>query len=136
MREERLLERIRSFERDPSRRGRADHGRLVESVLAHLRQILNTRQGSAPIAPDFGVPDFLDFLQTYPDSVREIERSIRAAILAYEPRLQGVRVTFIPQEDDVLALRFQITARIAGEGGGTVRFETVVDTDGKIAVKR
>lgn len=136
MREERLLERIRSFERDPARRGRPDHGRLVDSVLAHLRQILNTRQGSAPIAPDYGVPDFLDFLQTYPDSVREIERSIRAAIQTYEPRLDGVRVAFIPQEDDVLALRFQITARIAGENGGMVRFETVVDTDGKIAVKR
>ncbi|RNC71845.1 MAG: type VI secretion system baseplate subunit TssE [Desulfuromonadales bacterium] len=136
MREERLLERIRSFERDPARRGRPDHGRLVDSVLAHLRQILNTRQGSAPIAPDYGVPDFLDFLQTYPDSVREIERSIRTAIQTYEPRLDGVRVTFIPQEDDVLALRFQITARIAGGDGGTVRFETVVDTDGKIAVKR
>ncbi|ABB33525.1 type VI secretion system lysozyme-related protein [Geobacter metallireducens RCH3] len=136
MRDERLLERIRSFERDPARRGRPDHGRLVESVLAHLRQILNTRQGSAPIAPDYGVPDFLDFLQTYPDSVREIERSIRVAIQTYEPRLDGVRVAFIPQEDDVLALRFQITARITDDDGGTVRFETVVDTDGKIAVKR
>ncbi len=136
MREERLLERIRSFERDPSRRGRADHGRLVDSVLAHLRHILNTRQGSTLIAPDYGVPDFLDFLQTYPDSVREIERSIRTAIQTYEPRLLGVRVAFIPQEDDVLALRFQITARIAGEDGGSVHFETVVDTDGKIAVKR
>ena len=136
MREERLLERIRSFERDPSRRGRADHGRLVDSVLAHLRQILNTRQGSAPIAPDYGVPDFLDFLQTYPDSVREIERSIRTAIQTYEPRLQGVRVAFIPQDDDTLSLRFQITAHISGADGERVRFETVVDTDGKISVKR
>lgn len=136
MREERLLERIRSFERDPARRGRTDYGRLVDSVLTHLRQILNTRQGSAPIAPDYGVPDFLDFLQTYPDSVREIERSIRTAIQTYEPRLQGVRVAFIPQEDDALALRFQITAHISGADGERVRFETVVDTDGKISVKR
>lgn len=136
MREERLLERICSFERDPVRRGRTDYGRLVDSVLNHLRQILNTRQGSAPIAPDYGVPDFLDFLQTYPDSVREIERSIRTAIQTYEPRLQGVRVAFNPQEDDALALRFQITAHISGADGERVRFETVVDTDGKISVKR
>jgi type VI secretion system protein len=136
MREERLLERIRSFERDPSRRGRTDHGRLVDSILGHVRQLLNTRQGSAPIAPDFGVPDFLDVLQSYPDSVREIERSIRAAIQSYEPRLAGVRVDFIPQEDDVLALRFGITARLSDGDGGEVRFETLVDTDGKIAVKR
>lgn len=136
MREERLLERIRSFEREPSRRGRTDQGRLVDSILGHIRHLLNTRQGSAPIAPDFGVPDFLDFLQSYPDSVREIERSIRAAIQSYEPRLAGVRVAFIPQDDDLLALRFGITARLSDGNGGEVRFETVVDTDGKIAVKR
>lgn len=134
MREERLLERIRAFERDPARRGGTDHGRLVDSILAHIRLILNTRQGNVPIAPDYGVPDFLDFLQTYPDSVRKIERSIRTAIGSYEPRLKGVRVSFIPQEDDVLALRFQITASIVD--GGKVHFETVVDTDGKVAVRR
>lgn len=136
MREERLLERIRAFERDPSRRGRTDHGRLVDSILGHLRLILNTRQGSVPIAPDFGVPDFLDFLQTYPDSVREIESSICMAIQTYEPRLSGVRVTFLPQEDDILALRFQIAAQITGDGRPNVYFETIVDTDGKISVKR
>ena len=136
MREERLLERIRSFERDPSRRGRTDHGRLVESVLAHLRLILNTRQGSVPIAPDFGVPDFLDFLQTYPDSVREIESSICVAIQTYEPRLAGVQVAFLPQEDDLLALRFQIAAQITGAERPNVYFETIVDTDGKVTVRR
>src|SRR5919108_6440448 len=98
MREERLLERIRTFERDPARRSRTDHGRLVDSILGHIRLILNTRQGNVPIAPDYGVPDFLDFLQTYPDSVREIERSICTAIGSFEPRLTGVRVAFIPQE--------------------------------------
>ncbi|WP_298437179.1 type VI secretion system baseplate subunit TssE [Geobacter sp.] len=136
MREERLLERIRSFERDPSRRGRTDHGHLVDSILGHLRLILNTRQGSVPIAPDFGVPDFLDFLQTYPDSVREIEASLRAAVERFEPRLADVEVTFLPQEDDLLALRFQISARLAGSDKPNVYFETIVDTDGKVSVRR
>lgn len=135
MREECLLERIRSLERDPSRRGGGDRGRLLDSILAHIRRILNTRRGSVPIAPDFGIPDMLDVLQSYPDSVREIERSIRTAIQGFEPRLAGVRVTFIPQEDDVLALRFAIAARL-GSDGGAVRFETLVDVDGKIAVRR
>jgi type VI secretion system protein len=31
---------------------------LIESILAHLVRILNTRQGSVPIDPAFGVPDF------------------------------------------------------------------------------
>lgn len=136
MREERLLERIRSWEREPLRRERTDQGRLVDSILAHLRCILNTRQGGVPIAANYGVPDFLDFLQTYPDSVREIELNIRRAIQLYEPRLEGVRVAFFPQEDDVLSLRFQILGQVRDGGGVRVRFETVVDTDGKVSVKR
>jgi type VI secretion system protein len=77
MREERLLERLGSLEQQPLRRERNQHGRLVESILAHLHCILNTRHGGVPIAPEYGVPDFLNFLQRYPDSVREIECSIR-----------------------------------------------------------
>lgn len=136
MGEERLLERIRSWEREPLRRERGDQGRLVDSILAHLRCILNTRQGGVPIAADYGVPDFLDFLQSYPDSVREIEQTIRQAIQLYEPRLCGVRVEFLPQEDDVLALRFQILGQVRDGRGARARFETVLDSDGKILVRR
>lgn len=133
--EERLLERLRSWEREPLRRERAGQGHLVDSILAHLRCILNTRQGGVPIAADYGVPDFLAFLQDYPDSVREIERSISQAILSYEPRLDGVQVSFLPQEDDLLALRFQVLGQLRGASRALVRFETRVDTDGKISVR-
>lgn len=135
MHEQRLLERLRTWEREPDRRERADQGRLVASILTHLRCILNTRQGGVPIAEEYGVPDFLDFLQNFPDSVREIELNIRRAIQLYEPRLEGVRVVFIPQEDDLLALRFQISGQVR-DGGAPVRFETVVETDGKVSVRR
>jgi type VI secretion system protein len=113
-----------------------DERRSVDSILYHLRLILNTRQGNVLIAGDYGVPDFLDFLQTYPDSVREIERSIRVAIDRYEPRLEGVRVRFVPQEDDLLALRFQITACLSVDGERQLLFETLVDTDGRIRIHR
>jgi type VI secretion system protein len=136
MAEERLLERLRSWEREPLRRERTDQGRLVDSILVHLRFILNTRQGGVPIAALYGVPDFLDFLQSYPDSVREIERSIREVIRSYEPRLEGVQVDFVPQEDDLLALRFQIVGLVRDGSAGRVRFETTLDADGKISVKR
>lgn len=136
MREERLLERLDSMERDPSRRLRTDEGRLLDSILTHLRCILNTRQGAVPIALDYGVPDFLDFLQRYPYSSREIESSIRRAIELYEPRLEGVQVTSLPQEDEVLFLRFQIRAQVSEESKLQVNFETVVETDGRISLKR
>jgi len=135
MREERLLERIQTWEREPARRGKEDPRRIVDSVLRHLQRILNTKQGNVLIAEDYGVPDFSDFLNALPGSVREIEKTIRLAIQKYEPRLTAVRVSFIPQEEDPLSLRFQIFARLSAESKTQVFFETVVDSDGKIDIR-
>ncbi|RII29596.1 MAG: type VI secretion system baseplate subunit TssE [Geobacter sp.] len=134
MYEERLLERIRSFERNPLRRGGKDQRHSIDSVLAHLQRILNTRQGNVLLAADYGIPDFLNFLQTYPESIREIEASIKTAIDKYEPRLSGTLVTFMPDEDETLTLRFQIMASLTVEDNRKVFLETVVDIDGRIRI--
>jgi len=118
------------------RRGGENRNRCVDSIMAHVQRILNTRQGNVLIAEDYGVPDFLNFLQSFPDSVRQIEASIRTAINRYEPRLSGASVTFIPREDDELTLRFQIIANLAMAGERQVLLETVVDTDGRVCVRR
>lgn len=133
MSDERLLERFRSLERDPLRREGDSRERLLASILGHLRLVLNTRQGSAPIAADYGVPDFQDFLQSYPESVRELELSIRQVIERYEPRLAAVRVSFLPREDQGLFLRFQIEAQLA-ESTEPVRFQSVLSSEGRISV--
>ncbi len=135
MREERLLERIRIWGQEPGRREKEDPRRVTDSILRHLQRILNTKQGNVPIAEDYGTPDFTDFLLGYPDSVKEIERAIRVAIQKYEPRLKGVKVTFIPQEEDFLSLRFHVAAKLATESKNQVFFETQVDADGKVHVK-
>lgn len=135
MREERLLERISTWKREPGRREREDVGRITDSILYHLQRILNTRRGSVPISEDYGIPDFTELLYSYPESIRDIETSIRQTIQKYEPRLKAVRVNFIPQEEDVLSLRFQIIAQLATDLDKVpVLFETVVDSDGKIKV--
>ncbi|MDY6951666.1 MAG: type VI secretion system baseplate subunit TssE [Thermodesulfobacteriota bacterium] len=137
MREDRLLERIRSWEKEPHRRAQEDPKRIIDSVLNHLQRILNSRQGSTPIAEDYGVPDFTEFLRRYPDSLNDFERSIRQTIQKYEPRLRAVRVRLIPQEEDAFSLRFQIVAKLAtDEYKESVRFESLVDSDGKISVNR
>jgi len=136
MHEERLLERIRSAEREPLRRGGDNQRRCIDSVLSHLQRILNTRQGNVPIACDYGVPDFLNFLQTYPESVHEIEYNIKNAIDKFEPRLSGTTVTYVQDEDDALTLRFQIIACLTVEGGRKLFFETVVDSDGRIHIHK
>ena len=136
MREERLLERIRSWKKHPERRAKQDPKRLIDSVLNHLQRILNTRHGTVPIAEDFGIPDFTEFANNYPDSLRGIERAIRNTIQRYEPRLRAVRVNFLPQEEDVLTLRFQIVAKIATEETNLpVMFESTLDSEGKIKLR-
>jgi type VI secretion system protein len=135
MREERLLDRIRAWEKDPARRGREEPKRIVDSILRHLRRILNTKHGNVPIAEDYGVPDFTDFLFAHPESVREIERVIRSAIQKYEPRLKAVKVNYIPQEEDPLSLRFQIVARLLNESKQSIFFETIIDSGGKVDIR-
>jgi type VI secretion system protein len=137
MREDRLFKRISAWKKEPHRRSGEDPKRVINSVLGHLQQILNTRQGGVPIAEDYGVPDFNELLHAYPDSVRDFERSIRQTIQKYEPRLNGVRVRLIPQDEDLLSLRFQIIAELVTEDHKEpVRFESVVDSGGKISIIR
>jgi type VI secretion system protein len=136
MHKERLTERIRSQEHDPMRHGGENCNRCIDSILAHLQRILNTRQGNVPISDEYGIPDFVNLLQTYPDSVHHIEASIRNAINRYEPRLTGTSVTCIPREDDDLTLRFQILSCLVTDGDQQVLLETVVGTDGKVCVRR
>ncbi len=88
-----------------------------------------------PIAAGYGVPDLTDFMLSYPESVTEIEKSIRQAIEVYEPRLRSVRVSFVHQDDDVLCLRFQIVAQLHEESGRNILIETIVDSDGKVSLK-
>ena len=137
MREERLLERVRNWERDSSRRGAEDPQRISDSVLEHLRRILNTRQGCVPIADDYGVPEFTEYLHLGAEADRELEKVLRTTIQKYEPRLKGVRVSFIPEEEDRLALllQFQVVARLAGDSRVQVQFETSIDGSGQIRLK-
>jgi type VI secretion system protein len=135
MREERLTERIRSWNRAPDRRGGPDPQRMVASIVRHLERILNTRWGSAQIAADYGIPDFTALRSGLPDAIRDLERAIRDTIQKYEPRLEAVRVKFIPQEETILTVSFQIVARLVLEGEkNPVTFQSVMDSDGKVTI--
>ena len=135
MREERLTERIRSWNRAPDRRGGPDPKRMVASIVRHLERILNTRWGSAQIAADYGIPDFTALRSGLPDAIRDLERAIRDTIQKYEPRLEAVRVRFTPQEETILTVSFQIVARLVLEGEkNPVTFQSVMDSDGKVTI--
>ena len=87
-------------------------------------------------ADDFGIPDFSDIRSGFPDALRDLERLIRNTIMKYEPRLQSVRVKFIQQDENRLALSFQIVGKLALEGQkNPVIFESMMDSEGKVTIR-
>lgn len=136
MQERRLLERIRDFSRDQDRRNEIDTTVLFASVMAHLRRLLNTRQGSAPIDDDYGLADLAELPGSFsPDSVGEIEEKIIRVITKYEPRLTAIRVNVARRQDDSLSLRFEISGRVnVDDCNVPVLFESVVEPSGKISL--
>ena len=137
MREQRLLERIAYLEQHPARRGASDPALITESIMQHLQRILNTKQGSAEIADDYGLPDLTTFKGSFStQSLQELEGSIREVIQKYEPRLDMVKVTCEPKGEDILSLYFKVQAKLSRERGGLpVMFETVMSSDGKMSVR-
>jgi type VI secretion system protein len=108
----------------------------VESILAHLRVLLNTRRGDSVTAPDFGVVDFADVVHDWPGGVQQLARSIRATILEHEPRLRSVAVRYLPEAEG-LVLRFEITAQLArAHGGRTLHLSTTMRAGGRVDVSR
>ncbi|WP_428560296.1 MAG: type VI secretion system baseplate subunit TssE [Solidesulfovibrio sp. DCME] len=136
MHEKRLLERIRDYEKDRGRGGEVDPSVLLASVLSHLRRMLNTKQGSVPIAEDYGLADLTEMPGAFsPDNMEEIEQKMAKVIAKYDPRLADVRVRFSRRQDDSLALRFEISGRVNDDGLRLpVIFESVVEPSGKISV--
>ena len=65
-------------------------------------------------------------------AVRRLSASLRATVLAYEPRLKNVAVRHI-DDGEPLVLRFEITAVIADRSSREVlRFKTEVSPSGHV----
>jgi type VI secretion system protein len=105
----------------------------AESIIEHLRALLNTRQGEAPCCPSYGVVDFTDVVHGIPTSLQVLVKSIRATILEHEPRLKNVTVRPLPLEGE-LALRFEISAQLADQKGRTLKLSTTVRPGGRYDV--
>ncbi|MDQ0314292.1 type VI secretion system baseplate subunit TssE [Amorphus orientalis] len=133
-----LLERLDAAQTGrPVSRGDIDPSAVVESVMANLQLVLNSREGCCETRPDFGVPDFNSFLGQFPDALPAISRTVREQIRAFEPRLTEVDVKFIPDPDQPLSLNFHITAKlIVDDKSRPVSFETVFTDDGHVSLRR
>ena len=77
-----------------------------------------------------------DLVSKFPDAIMEIRKAIKACIEKYEPRLRNVRVEHVPDEENPLSLRYDITAQLfIEETKSKVWFETTLDSDGHVRVR-
>ena len=105
MKEERLLERIARMEQGGARSHVTRAELLVNSIIEHLRRILNTRQGSVPIDEAFGVPEFTHIASAFRgEMVNQLIDNITTMIRRYEPRLKRPRINALANEHDLLSV--------------------------------
>jgi type VI secretion system protein len=131
-----LFERLQHPDEAADYKLKINVNRAADSVLTHLRNMLNTRQGSALTVPDYGLPDFNDLAVTFPDAIFELRRVIKQCIEQYEPRLSRVKVEHVKDEENPLSLRYEITAQLnLGDENASVWFETTLDAQGRARIR-
>jgi len=139
-REQRLLSRI-AARADPGR-GRYEPTAtenleaLMESVREHLGRLLNARHGMSETLPDYGLPAMSDLMIGSPEYVHSVQAAIQKTIEQYEPRLSGVRVTAVVDEEaGGHTLTFRVDARLVSQTGQhRVWYETMVSGKGDFDV--
>jgi type VI secretion system protein len=139
MKERRLLERIAYWGEDggQERSHQTQVDILMQSVMAHLARLLNTRRGSVQLDPLFGVPDFTNLAGgTGVGSARDIQEEIERMVSKYEPRIKSPRVTLDQDHSDMQALRFMLNGTIdADDREIPLSLSTTVGASGKISLK-
>lgn len=132
-RERSILERLAKPRTKGQRTLAENTTEITRSVLRNLQHILNSRLGDSPAQPDLGMPSPSEITQASPDAINLVMRNLRACIEKYEPRLSSIDIAHIEAGDEVLTLRFQVTARLTvSKDGTTISFDTVVDPGGRI----
>ena len=132
-----LTERLLRPEIKAPRTSRERKELITNSIIRHLRNLLNTRQGCCETLEDYGMPELESKGDTKILLSRELESSIRNTISRYEPRLKNVQVRMDVSEDDRLTPRFVIKAVLTSRDSFAkdVSFSTIVDPVGTIRIK-
>jgi type VI secretion system protein len=103
-----------------------------QSLLEHLRALLNTRQGSSALDPNYGVPDLTGPLHDFPQGIAALQRELELTIRRGEPRLACVSVRPLRLDENSLVLRFQVVGQLSN--GITLRFQTEISRGGYVHI--
>lgn len=106
--------------------------RRAKSIADHLWRMFNTRQGTIPHMPDYGLPDISEIYRKLPSSLKELENTILNLTSKYEPRLERVRIRPLATTPQEFKLAFELSATI--RGGDRIAFQTSFNTTGETKV--
>jgi type VI secretion system protein len=130
-----LLSRIRKPETAGPQQSASDRD-LRDSILQNLEHMCMTRVGTMLTAPDYGIADVSEMVHAFPDAIAMMSQTLRHTIQTYEPRLQGVQIIHIPNENGELTLKFEIRAKVASQvSKQTIKFETTLDPSRKFSIR-
>lgn len=102
--------------------GQSNDSLIKKSIIDHLARLLNTRKGSVPIDPDFGLSDMSNIAGSFAQGTTQtICEEVVQQISRYEPRLKDPKVAtrLQDQEREVITLRFDITGSLVQSSGQT-----------------
>lgn len=109
---------------------------LMESVRQNLARVLNARHGMSECLPDYGLPALADFFVGVGNYVQTVQNAMQTAIEKYEPRLRGVRVSQVTDDDAGRTLSFRVDAVLVGRSGEhRVWYQTSLSGDGQFQVE-
>ena len=136
MKEKRLLERIIGLQAETARTRLTQAEVLTYSIIEHLQRILNTRQGSALIDSDFGVPDFTNLAGSFATGeTSQIIDNMTRMIARYEPRLKSPRIQVAEGSKEVLSLSFSLQGLVAIDDQEIpIHLATRVSSDGRVSL--
>lgn len=137
MRTERsLLDRLDHEVAAASYTTKFDWNVMLDSVIGNVQNMLNVRLGSVKALEEYGMPDFNDVVNQFPDAISRIRYAIRDFLETYEPRLANIHVYYLPDPDQPLLMRFAVEATLRHrDQTSKVTFDTVLTGTGQATVR-
>ncbi|SER10735.1 type VI secretion system baseplate subunit TssE [Rosenbergiella nectarea] len=110
----------------------SEQNQVILSVLDNMQRILNCRAGTLAHLPDYGLPDMTKILQGMPGTAHDLQGTLSAVLLHYEPRLKKISVV-LQQQNVPGELRYAIDAELWGIG--LVRYGTEFAPEGRVLLR-
>ncbi|EMS1063083.1 type VI secretion system baseplate subunit TssE [Providencia stuartii] len=106
-----------------------EEDQVILSVMDNIRRILNSRAGTLPHLPDYGLPDMSKMIQGLPGTAHNMMNILSDTLLKYEPRIKSISLILLPQ-NAFGTLHYALEVELHEHG--LIRYGTEFVPDGRI----